>query len=437
MRYLIFFSLLFFSSFSFAQISCTVDAGGANDCGFSGGNPSKISNGSAVCAANKNYFVSAGSCPAGSANPTGSVYKCWGSCSCPPGQRVNTVINGGLTVTSCVPDEPTPQNCANGSPPPAGHTCDECPDGNAKVFDPSTGQMVCPGSGDGSSSAAASSQSCVVPGDFNGDCVPDTASSEANSSPPASAANSSPPASASASSPPSSTGGDSDGGGGGGGSGSGSGSGAQNSSSPSGSNSSWTPYAQYGNWIPVSADSNCPNKYKDASGQWWCSGSTGSNTSAKGECDPTSKDYLACITQSGVNNSSGSNSSECNPSMSNYLDCSGKLSESQGNISELADKFSESTDKEMEKFKKAVDDDLSNLQRDGLSFKDQPSILRSALVAFLPVSRSCNPPPLKIMGSTYELDCEYFELFKSAFGWFLAVLTVWNIWQLAIRPVDR
>jgi hypothetical protein len=177
-------------------------------------------------------------------------------------------------------------------------------DGQEQVYDPVTGTMVCAGSGDSSSSA--SSNACVVPGDFDGDCVPDDQqNSSANSSAPTSAPSSS----------PSSSGGDDDGGddggnnnGGGGNNNGGNnsgGGGSASSSASSGSNSSWTPHAGYGNWIPVDANSTCPNKYQDQSGQWWCAGgnsnqfgsaSSGAASSYSGECDPTSKSYFHCVT---------------------------------------------------------------------------------------------------------------------------------------------
>lgn len=223
------------------------------------------------------------------------------TCACPEG--TNTVTGAG-GVPSCEPIEPTPS---------------DCPDGAPKVYDPSSGQMVCPVSEGGSSSQASSF--CLVPGDYNNDCIPDDeqGSSSGNSSVPTSTPASTPNTSNPTASSPS-TGGGGGGGGGDDGSGNSGGGSASAAASSSGSNNSWTPHSGYGNWIPVGANSTCPNKYQDQSGQWWCSGansnqfgSAASQMAISGECDYTSKTYFTCITSGAGSNTStppsGSNSS--------------------------------------------------------------------------------------------------------------------------------
>lgn len=242
-------------------------------------------------------------------DPVGKTIACHYSCVCPPPTVFNVVINNGLKSSSCIdPGDP-------GDPEPE-PLCDE----SEKVYDPVSGAMVCPASGDGGSSSA-SSQTCVVPNDFNGDCIPDDEqrSSAANSSSPTSTPTSSPDSGSSGSAASTGGGGDDDGddpstgGGGDNGGGNNSGGGSASSSvsasgggSGSGSNSSWTPNSGYGNWIPVNPNSLCPNKYQDKDGQWWCwggqsnsvasnsagsagSASSGANSSSPygggGECD--------------------------------------------------------------------------------------------------------------------------------------------------------
>lgn len=377
-------------------------------------------------------------CPAGKIKYQTSYGTMCGPAFCPEGQVIN-IASSGVT---CVSD-------TSAGPP------EDCP-ADSMVYDPVSGILVCPGSGDSSSSA--SSNNCVVPGDYDGDCVPDDSSSAASSgAAPSSASGSSSGNdgggdSGSGSSSGSGSGGDGDsgsgpgtGGGSGGGSGPGTGTGTNpggssaGSNTSSGSGSSWTPNSGYGNWIPVSEGSNCPNKYQDANGQWWCAGSTGGagSSSGAGQCDPTSKDYLSCISQQQTPSSGGSGSSACTTDSPNYAECSGKVADSEGQLQQLGDKFSEDIDTQKDDYEQALDDDLDAFTRDGVSFKNEPSILKSALISFLPVSTPCNPPPLQILGRTYQMECDHFNTFKQAFGWFLAVLTVWNIWQMAIRPVDR
>ena len=343
--------------------------------------------------------------------------ECRGQCSCPPGSSFHSGFNISTQKmeSGCVPD----------LPPSGGSDCDELD----MVYDPVSGSMVCPASGDSSSSP--SSSSCLVPGDFNGDCVPDNEQgSSAAASVPAP-----PPTSGSNTSSPSTGGGGGDSGdtpstGGGGGSGGGSG-GASGSASntSSGSNSSWTPNSGYGNWIPVPENSNCPNKYKDNAGQWWCSGSTnqGSAASASGACDPTSTNYWSCINSgsAGSAGSSGSTSSD---------NSEGRLSEKSD---ELIQGLKEDVDTELDNFEKAYSDDIDAFTRDGVPFDSQPSAIKSILISFLPVSTSCNPPKLEMFGESFELDCYYFDIFKQVFGWFLTIVTAFQIWQMAIRPVER
>jgi hypothetical protein len=335
---------------------------------------------------------------------------------CPAGMKANTIINAGVSSTSCIPDVPG-----------EGEECD----GEAKVYDPVSESMVCPGSGDGSSaSSAQSSPMCVVPGDFNGDCIADEeqGSSAGNSS-------------AAASTPPTSspdTGSSGSGGGGGGddggddGGGPSNGGGSASSSASAGSNSSHTPNSGYGNWIPVNANSNCPNKYQDASGQWWCSGSNspqqGSAAStAAGTCDPTATDYWACI-NSASNASAGSAGSASSDDSENELVDKGH---------ELIEGLEQDIDEQMDGYEQAYADDIDAFAHDGVPFADEPSFIKSVLVSFLPVSTACDPPTLIIFNEHYEVECTYFNIFKQALGWFLAIVTAFQIWQMAIRPVER
>lgn len=347
-------------------------------------------------------------------------------CQCPDGYKYNVVTNAGVSSGSCIEDVPS-------------ENPDECEFGD--VYDPETGTVTCnEGSGNESSpptSSAASSPQCVVPGDYNGDCIPD---SEQGSSTAASTPASEPSGGSNSSSPnenPDDPDGGENGGGGGGGEGSGNNTGGGSGSS-SGSNSSWTPHSGYGGWLPVSENSPCPNKYQDNTGQWWCAAAgsgSGQNTSqGAGQCDPTSKDYLACIS---LNQPSNSGSSVCSPSSPDYLDCSGKLANAESTITGLSQSFTETIDEKTEQYKTALTEDLDGFSRDGVPFKEDPGIIKSALLSLLPVSTSCNPPDLKIMGRNYSLDCKYFNIFKQAFGWFLAVMTAWQIWHMAIRPVER
>lgn len=446
MRYLLLVFLLFSSFFSFAQQPSVPS--GCVEKSFYGGQQYLVDAYKNSCMSNASVnliltwfngstpYIGCYSCPQ-PCQPPLQINPVTKQCDapCPQGQVRN--LNTGMCEiknecvypqlydwysNSCIAN---PNNCAIGAKPNplSPGTCmatepTSCPAGWALSAD----ALTCSPSGSASSGAANSS-------------APSNTSSVATTSTPSNTS------SAATASSASNTSGTNTSSGGGSGGGPGNGSGGDNgggSNSSSGSNNSWTPHSGYGNWIPISENSPCPNKYQDANGQWWCSAAnTGTASSAAGQCDPTAKDYLACISQgAGTASSSGANSSACNPSSADYQQC---LASSQAGtkMKELGDKFKEDTDKEMDKFKKAVDDDLSNFQRDGLTFKDEPSRLRSLLTSFLPVATACNPPPLKLFGRSYNLDCYYFNIFKQALGWLLAIITAFNIWQLATRPVDR
>jgi len=304
MRYLLFFFVLLFSNLSFADSLPSCSTILFNGCTYNLYVPQNVQG--CVNQGGKSIGGST-SCDEGY-----TYLSCGKDCTCPSGEKLNTVEINGIAHTSCIPDVPE-------EPP-----LDECEE-SEKVYDPVSGTLVCPGSGDGGGSSSQASSWCLVPGDHNGDCIPDEGGSSAAASTPtstpASTPTSTPASTPNTSNPTAST--PSTGGGGGGdddGSGNSGGGSASAAASSSGSNNSWTPHSGYGNWIPVGANSTCPNKFQDQSGQWWCSGansnqfgSAASQMALSGECDYTSKSYFTCITSGAGSNTSlpagGSNSS--------------------------------------------------------------------------------------------------------------------------------
>lgn len=242
-----------------------------------------------------------------------------GVCKCPAGTQWHPLPAQGTSAGVCEPitcPEGQTQTVISGGPDGNQSICADIPDGGGEEPPPET----CP-----EGRPKVNGMCPVCPEGYNEDGTCNYPSSE----PASSAPNSSSPdtgSSGSAGSAGSAGGGDDGGGtpGGGGGDGdnggnnNGGGS-ASSASSGSGTNNSWNPYAGYGNWIPVAEDSNCPNKYRDMSGQWWCaggasntsSGNTGSAGSAASaaalECDSTSSDYFSCINQKSVGGGAGWN----------------------------------------------------------------------------------------------------------------------------------
>lgn len=309
MRYLLlFFVFIFHSHFVFAQTS---DGGGGSGptCASKGPEKSEyasnIGHFATLCmnqntSSNKRSFVTLGPGSPIANQPT-TKFRCDSQCTCPPPSYYSVVAGaGGIPSALCI--QPT-----EGEPPE-----NLCPSGYPRV----NGQ--CP--------------VCIGGQNPDGTCVDDSggASSGANASSPTSS-----PDSGSSGSTASGGGGGDDnpntpgGGGGSGGNGGGgnnNGGGSAGASSGANSSSSWVNHAGYGNWIPVAANSNCPNKFQDQSGQWWCAGGNSNNFGSSvpsmpfdGPCNPTAHDYFACInTVSFSNTSSGSGSNSSWTPISGY-----------------------------------------------------------------------------------------------------------------------
>jgi hypothetical protein len=125
----------------------------------------------------------------------------------------------------------------------------------------------------------------------------------------------------------------------------------------------------------VSEDSPCPNKFKDATGSWWCSGaasgasggatgssgSAGATSSASGKCDPTSENYLACISKptSAASASSGSTSSVASSSNSSRSGAFSSLGEKGKFDGEASEKKLEDLEKELKDKIADIKDDIN------------------------------------------------------------------------------
>lgn len=422
MRLIAFLFLIFLSLHSylvFAQVSTGPSAPNPNcptTAGIACVNSVTVGGWSASCASNPGWapVASPGVCSTGEYPMACSLVS---SCTCEAPYKFEVSTVEGVTQGACVPD-----TCPNGYPKVDGQ-CPVCPTGHNE----------------------------------DGTCKDESASS-ASSSP-----TSSPNSSAASSVDDGDDGDDGNDGGGGGGNNNGGSNGGGSASSAASSQSggaassaassgkgqcdptaknylacigsekmngdatAWEPVSANGNWLPVNENSPCVNKYQDSSGQWWCAApSTNTPSSASGACDPTSTNYASCI-NSGATSSSGSSggaSSEDAEGLANTGD-------------ELIDGLQQDIDSELTDFEQAYTDDIDAFKRDGVPFDDEPSAIKSVLISFLPVSTSCVPPKLEFFGETHELDCYYFDVFKQALGWFLAIITAFQIWQMAIRPVER
>ena len=303
MRYLILLAL-FFSAYSLAadappnptcaNYSTWSCNGNASDAG--------VTNQCLQNSATKGFLQTRAGCSW--LGPAAHEFRCGSNCTCPAGftYAQGSDINGNKT-SGCVPDDsnsngqcsgqgevknldtgmcepktecaypqlydsyfnacnPNPLNCAIGAKanPLAPGTC------------MATGETSCPPSGWVLSQDALN---CIATPSSSGNnsSVNNNASSHGTAS----------STQTNTSSPDNSSSGNGNGNGNGNGGDSGSGSASSSGNTGGGgSNSSWTPNSAYGNWIPVDANSNCPNKYQDDTGKWWCWGGQSSTGSSAG-----------------------------------------------------------------------------------------------------------------------------------------------------------
>lgn len=302
----------------------------------------------------------------------------------------------------------------------------DCPPGPAgNLTWPSSGNLSCVGqcevvqvSDSVCTGTPAEGGMCSADFDRTGNVCPDSGEGGGSAS------------SASSASSESGGGGSSSGGGDeGGGSGSSSGSGTSSGSGSSGGSASSSgngnggtcPEGQIsqgtlnGNAICVG---QCPT------GQYWggvngvygCYGTGGSSAGSgssdgTGECDPNSKDYAKCI---------------------------GQLNDVDEGLSDqiIGDATGEAEDKMNEAYD-SLTEDIENFSGIDNEFANSPNQLMSAVQGFLPAPAGCPNIPITFMGQTASLDCNLFNDFKLAFGWFLSILTVAYIWSLATKPVQR
>lgn len=408
----IFVFFLFFSSYAFSAsyvsstvYSCTY----RNDLPVCSPNVSQPPN--TVLAVNQSgiYF---------SASP-GSAYLAVIKGFCLNTYQTEVFVSGELIINSNGSTSLNSITC-NYEPAPV------CPPGSAgNLTWPSSGNLSCVGqcevvqvSDSVCTGTPAEGGMCSADFDRTGNACPDAGEGGGSAS------------SASSASSGSGGGGSSSGGGDeGGGSGSSSGSGTSSGSGSSGGSASSSgngnggtcPEGQIsqgtlnGNAICVG---QCPT------GQYWggvngvygCYGSGGSSAGSgssdgTGECDPNSKDYAKCI---------------------------GQLNDVDEGLSDqiIGDATGEAEDKMNEAYD-SLTEDIENFSGIDNEFANSPNQLMSALQGFLPSPGACPNIPLTFMGQTASLDCNLFNDFKLAFGWFLSILTTVYIWSLATKPVER
>jgi hypothetical protein len=180
--------------------------------------------------------------------------------------------------------------------------------------------------------------------------------------------------------------------------------------------------------VGMTSEQSCPNSYV-LNGQKYCvlsgngnsNSSSGTNTSAGG---------------------SGSNSSkqkgECDPTAKNYDECMGRNEvPTESQTSKIKTDFDTAANKAIDDYNKAMKDDSEAFARDGIGFKSAPDSLKQAVLSHIPQASACQNITITFFNSTKSLNCALFEKFKLILAWFCSLVTIYYIYMLAIKPVQR
>jgi hypothetical protein len=182
-----------------------------------------------------------------------------------------------------------------------------------------------------------------------------------------------------------------------------------------------------GNCVITHAPATCPNSYKVSTVTFCITGGNSGSGSSSGN-------------SGGAGGSSGSAASqgECDPTSKSYDECMGRNKTPDATqTAKIKSDFETSTNKLLDDYQKARLDDINDFSRDGISFKEAPNSLKSAIAAHFPTPSACQSLTLNFMGHAYQLNCEYFEKFKVIFAWALSFFTIIYCWYLAIKPVEQ
>lgn len=156
----------------------------------------------------------------------------------------------------------------------------------------------------------------------------------------------------------------------------------------------------------------------DGDGSGSGSGSSGGNSGGGGGDD-----------DSGDDDSSG----DCDPTAKNYFECSGLVENATSSMADFSGDVSSAVST-------VHDQQINDIQQfEGVPFNDKADFFRSKLESYLPSVPTCTP--ITITNSYFNVSatipCEKFETIKSILAWLLSFSTVWYIFQLAVKPVDR
>jgi len=180
--------------------------------------------------------------------------------------------------------------------------------------------------------------------------------------------------------------------------------------------------------VGITPDQNCPNQYV-VNGQKYCvlpSASSGSGSSSGN------------TVSSGSAGSASSQSGECDPTKKSYDECMGRnKTPNATETSKINSDFNTAANKAIDDYTKLIKEDTEAFTRDGITFKTAPEALKQAVLSHIPQPSTCQPISFTYWNTTKYLNCQSFEKFKLILAWFCSLITLYYIFHLAIKPVQR
>ncbi len=211
-----------------------------------------------------------------------------------------------------------------------------------------------------------------------------------------------------------------------------------NSSKPSGLTSCQLTFG-VSNCTLTNSPSNCLNSFNDSAGNVYCvnipkngGGSTGGSNSGGG----TSAGNHGAASDCSIQPTCAGDEVQCAILVQNWKDSCINASDGEGQKNTLNKSFTDKADADLKKYADDAVKDVTDFQTNGVGFKDSPSALRSAFLAYIPQPQSCQDILFKSKIFEVNISCSWANIFKLIFAWFLSLLAAAHIWSLATKPVE-
>lgn len=128
-------------------------------------------------------------------------------------------------------------------------------------------------------------------------------------------------------------------------------------------------------------------------------------------------------------------SGQCDPTAKNYNECVGLLTSiSDTEKQTITDSVESKTDTGLTTWNT---EQKNSIQGNSNGLGVSTSVLDTMLNPFKISSQTCTSFTVNFLKTTKTLDCTRFEFFKKLFGWALYLYTIYYIFMLIVKPVER